>query len=869
KSTIDGLLNANGNNVFLINPNGVIITKNGTINANRFVASTTSLEARHFEEFKTQGANFSPVFKPSKAGNVVNMGNINANNVLLIGNKVLLQSSFNTKNKTFNQIKASNIHLVGNEIHADIATLKDINKLYITAKDKGSLYLNATGYYYNPSSFSNFDYESKAYNGINHNNTNFSNAKYVGIGSDIDWWHFAKGWNEDKAGFRDTASEYRLTNDIDFKGNKGQGVEGKDWQNYANYCIDGLGCTSMIVGYDAYNAFNKTFDGQGYILKNINIDASSLDNKPEYVGIFGEIKHATIKNINVDYMGGGIKVTNDDGSYAGGFAGWASGGTFSNISLSNIGDISGGSGFVDYAYDGTFSNISLNNIGDISGGSGFAGNANGGTFSNISLNNIGDISNSDSYAGGFAGIAGGTFSNISLNNIGNISSGRSAGGFAGEARGTYTNISLNHIGSISSNSNNDDGSAGGFAGDVDERGIFTDISLNHIGNISSSSKYNSYAGGFVGYVDKGGTFTNISLNHIRNISSSGNYSYAGGFVGWARYVKGKDITFTNISLNHIGNISSSSSKYSSYAGGFIGNASDGTFSNISLNNIGNISSSSSGGGGYSNSSYAGGFVGYAGRTFSNISLNNIGNISSSSGGRSSYAGGFASVINRQTFSNISLNHIGDISSSGGSEYGSYAGGFVGGVFDSATFKNIYIFFNPNMSISANGGNQNYAGKFFGYKNNYNPTFDNVHIYHHKDDLANANNDSDYWGNSNNKIQIHTYNDNDKNQAYNQFKQQDNTIARPIVQLPNITPPSNPSNPPDLTDTNVKLDENDLHQDIVNEIINDITNNHYELNIANLLNMLKDKTNYTNMNEEQKTNFIAKYFLKGDTTKALE
>ncbi|MCV3472737.1 filamentous hemagglutinin N-terminal domain-containing protein, partial [Campylobacter sp. CNRCH_2015_0338h] len=39
KSTIEGLLNAGGNNVFLINPNGVIITKTGTINANRFVAS--------------------------------------------------------------------------------------------------------------------------------------------------------------------------------------------------------------------------------------------------------------------------------------------------------------------------------------------------------------------------------------------------------------------------------------------------------------------------------------------------------------------------------------------------------------------------------------------------------------------------------------------------------------------------------------------------------------------------------------------------------------------------------------------------------------------------------------------------------------
>ncbi|WP_139493206.1 filamentous hemagglutinin N-terminal domain-containing protein, partial [Campylobacter armoricus] len=711
----DGLLNANGNNVFLINPNGVIITKNGTINANRFVASTSSMSNEDMQRFanmdKTQGANFSPVFKPNKLGNVVNMGNINANKVLLIGNKVLLQSSFNTKNKTFNQIKASNIHLVGNEIHADIATLKDINKLYITAKDKGSLYLNATGYYYNPSSFSNFNYEAKNYNGINHNNTNFSNAKYVGIGSDIDWWHFAKGWNEDKAGFRDTASEYRLTNDIDFKGNKGKGKEGKDWQNYANYCIDGLGCTSMIVGFDYSNAFSKTFDGQGYTLKNINIDTSKISGELGLIGLFGGVKDATIKNINVDYMGGGIKASVTDTKFysndIGGFAGGVSNGTFSNISLNNVGGIS--------------VSANINNTGRWVHTGGFIGNGSG-TFTNISLNNIDSIS--------------------SILNIGNDS--RYAynyiGGFAGGAYGTLSNISLDRLRNISGGGY--EANVGGFVGNTDA--TFSNISLNNIGNISGKG----FAGGFAGNTN-GGTYTNISLNNIGNISSQSNPEYIAGFVGYA----GNDGTFSNISLNNIS---------IKGGGGFAGNATSGTFSNISLNNI---------------------------------SVSSV-----------SYAGGFASAIDSGTFSNISLNNI-SVSSD------NYVGGFVGfirGGGGTSTFKNIYIFFNPSMSISASGGD---IGKFFGGKYNSSVlTFDNVHIYHHKDDLANANNDSDYWGNSNDKIQIHAYNDNDKNQAYNQFKQQDNTIARPIVQLPNITPPSNPSNPPDLTDTNVKLDENDLHQD---------------------------------------------------------
>ncbi|MCH3718872.1 hypothetical protein LZB68_07240, partial [Campylobacter lari] len=86
-------------------------TKTGTINANRFVASTSSMSDGDMWKFakstQEQGAAFSPIFKPQKAGNVVNMGNINADNVLLIGNKVDIQGGkLGNKNST--------THLVGN-----------------------------------------------------------------------------------------------------------------------------------------------------------------------------------------------------------------------------------------------------------------------------------------------------------------------------------------------------------------------------------------------------------------------------------------------------------------------------------------------------------------------------------------------------------------------------------------------------------------------------------------------------------------------------------------------------------------------------------------------------------------------------------
>uniref|UniRef100_UPI0005779E73 two-partner secretion domain-containing protein n=1 Tax=Campylobacter jejuni TaxID=197 RepID=UPI0005779E73 len=90
-STIDGLLNATGNNVYLINPNGVVIGKSGTINANKFGVSTSSMSNDEMSKFATstfESPAFSPVFKLNNKGNVVNMGNINAKDVLIIGNEV-------------------------------------------------------------------------------------------------------------------------------------------------------------------------------------------------------------------------------------------------------------------------------------------------------------------------------------------------------------------------------------------------------------------------------------------------------------------------------------------------------------------------------------------------------------------------------------------------------------------------------------------------------------------------------------------------------------------------------------------------------------------------------------------------------------
>ncbi|QKF57304.1 filamentous hemagglutinin N-terminal domain-containing protein [Campylobacter ornithocola] len=717
KSTIDGLLNASGNNVFLINPNGVIITKNGIINANRFVASTSSLEATHFEKFKEQGASFSPVFKPSKGGNVVNMGNINANNVLLIGNKVDIQggstNGMHNANTSGDALKrpsgntANKVHLVGNEVYI-LADGINSDSIIASAYSKGALQQSTTSYYNYGNSLGKLNFITQEYDNIDKANlgdkklvTKDKFEKHATIASDIDWWHFAKGWNENKNEMRDFFDTYKLTNDVDFGGNQGK--------NYANYCIDGLGCTNMIVGYN--DAFTKTFDGQRYTLKNINIDTTNLDNKPKYVGIFGKVEGVAFKNINVDYMDGGILVKNSD--YVGGFVGFVNNGNFENIFLKNIKNI----------------------------------------------NNNGNYAHSFNATGGFAGaIDNGIFSNISLNNIRNINS--------------------NH----SVDNGNIDNSTGGFAGVITGKGSYSNISLNNIGNISGITK-STYK-----YAVSG--------------------SQVGGFVGEAEVLE-EQFLYSNISLNNIGNISGSSYSRESYTsiGGFVGQTSsimEVIYSNISLDGIKNIIGNSNiydSGYGFN---HTGGFIGFFSGyyIFSNISLNNIGNISGS--GSNSY--------NRESYSDV--------------------GGFAGYISKGQShFKNVYV------NIKFNNGNDNY-GKFFGGANRFSDveyTFNNIHIYHHENDLTNATADQAYWNDFNkngyvsDKINIHTYNDNTQESVYKDFLSKANTIEKP-----NITPPSNPTDPTNPSNPDVVLGSDDvISKEDLNQWLDEIFAGNYWVDIKDL------------------------------------
>ena len=576
-SQILGNLNGNGNNIYLVNPSGVLIGQNASINANKFVASNT-IDNTTLNSFKNKVndtnaiTTFSPVFKPNK-GNIVNLGTIKANNgITLIGDTIDIRGGKieNTKGSTN---KDNSIYFVGENIYIDADAVNlSSNNIYATAFKEGYIQRQMKNFQKDGFTFGNFNQlitnESYAYNdnGDKSGQSNFKKVITLGNGNAdealSEWYWFANGWNNNNGDTR-SVDEFRLVGNIDFSKQIGgrdriiidfsDSTQNKTYTgNYAAPINNGNGNLvnadygdAMIVGgyrqkdwMDKKGFFTANFDGGGNTLSNVDIDYHD-DSFTSQIGVFGNIiedsskAQITIKNLIID----GINISTTVYNYndIGGFAGYINGGNFSNIILKNIGSISG---------------VGLESASFGIGG--FAGQIDGGTFSNIILSNIESIkavggipeSSPILMVGGFVGqVSDASFSDIVLENFGTISSiidnERSygatwsfVGGFAGRNwdKNSFSNIVLNNIGAI--------------------RGKF---SSDYVGEVIGV-----YSGGFIGGIESGGDiFSNIILNNIGDITSEidadnkttyvGAESFAGGFVGYRNSINTID-TFSNIYL---------------------------------------------------------------------------------------------------------------------------------------------------------------------------------------------------------------------------------------------------------------------------------------------------------------------------------
>ncbi len=358
---------------------GVLIGKTGTITAGKFVASTTALSDDNVKTFLEKGASFSPAFDVSKQGNIINLGKINADNIVLIGNKVEINKG---------KITLDVLKLEGNKVYVDAGVVKDTKNIVAKAEQEVIIQQSITSFEENGALLGNssskfsFDDSSKVKNW----------TKYGSIADATEWNKFADFWNVNKEKFRTAFDHFRLIDDIDFSGVK-----------------------TYIVGDNTSNAFAKSFDGSGYALKNVNINSSN-----QYVGIFGVVQNSYIRNLNIQ----GLKIASTGyDAYVGGIVG-------QNIANSYT-------GFENVTVNDLVINTAVNTkVGGIIGWGNGSGGNNTINFTNVAINNISIVAKEGSYVGGIGRqIDGGNFNNVVVNDIEKlITSGNDSktGGFTGK-----------------------------------------------------------------------------------------------------------------------------------------------------------------------------------------------------------------------------------------------------------------------------------------------------------------------------------------------------------------------------------------------------------------------------------------------------
>lgn len=209
-SQILGTLNGGTNNVYIVNPSGVLVGEGATINANKFGVSTTPMGIDAINTFSVDGS-FSPVFNANK-GDVVNMGTIKANEIVLVGNKV--ENIKGTLQADKVDIKGDKVYLEDfgiNSTHlkAEIGSegffKYEVKDVYDAYKDDSNLVDN---------------YE---FTGTATTNGNFKEYLYIGSQSASNeeminsWKGFAKLVNEGIFGELKFKDVY-LSKDIDFAG---------------------------------------------------------------------------------------------------------------------------------------------------------------------------------------------------------------------------------------------------------------------------------------------------------------------------------------------------------------------------------------------------------------------------------------------------------------------------------------------------------------------------------------------------------------------------------------------------------------------------------------------------------------------------
>lgn len=414
KSEIFGNISGSGVHVFLVNPNGILFGATASVNVGELTASTRTIDNRK----SFDGTAFSTLSLEAAQkvrGDIINLGELTADKILLEGDNISLLNAHMLKSSGNGNItlRADNKVTVGYEV---------TDKTTINVGDDAPGGHTVSDYTTGTGTKGSTVLAGAAVQDLRGNSKNITDAMLV---HDIyELQAIDKNINGDYI-----QGDYMLAGDIDADVTK-RWNSGSGFNPIGNF-------TSMPFNI---GGFNGSLDGAGFVIKDLHININTADGTQSNAGLFDVLNtNAFVHNLTL--QGGSItNYTNSSGGSVGSIAGENLGSLKNvfNIGMeissqndsANIGGIVGyNKGTVTDAHNSGSVNDKTNTSARIGGIAGY--NDNGGVISYS--DNDGAVTGKGDYsaAGGIVGYNNGSIKN-SFNN-GNVTGyGDYLGGIVGE-----------------------------------------------------------------------------------------------------------------------------------------------------------------------------------------------------------------------------------------------------------------------------------------------------------------------------------------------------------------------------------------------------------------------------------------------------
>ena len=414
KSEIFGNISGSGVHVFLVNPNGILFGATASVNVGELTASTRTIDNRKSFD-GTAFSTLSPEAAQKVRGDIINLGELTADKILLEGDNISLLNAHMLKSSGNGNItmRADNKVTVGYEV---------TDKTTINVGDDAPGGHTVSDYTTGTGTKGSTVLAGAAVQDLCGNSKNITDAMLV---HDIyELQAIDKNINGDYI-----QGDYMLAGDIDADVTK-RWNSGSGFNPIGNF-------TSMPFNI---GGFNGSLDGAGFVIKDLHININTADGTQSNAGLFDVLNtNAVVHNLTL--QGGSItNYTNSSGGSVGSIAGENLGSLKNvfNIGMeissqndsANIGGIVGyNKGTVTDAHNSGSVNDKTNTSARIGGIAGY--NDNGGVISYSDNNGAVTGKGDYSAAGGIVGYNNGSIKN-SFNN-GNVTGhGDYLGGIVGE-----------------------------------------------------------------------------------------------------------------------------------------------------------------------------------------------------------------------------------------------------------------------------------------------------------------------------------------------------------------------------------------------------------------------------------------------------